>query len=195
MTEPEEIRSFLAIEISDTSRDWIEERSREMRREFGKNVRWVKREALHVTLHFFGKVPVKMIDKIEGILDPLTTRFSPFFLRVKGIGAFPNIRNPRVLWAGIEDLSEGHKLRDFYAALQGVLRDAGFPVEKRPFTPHVTIGRVKRFGRFEWGRFRELPVCDPFMAGELTFFRSDLTPKGPIYNPLKRFLFRGEGNG
>jgi 2'-5' RNA ligase len=190
--DSETLRSFLALEISDEARDWIEERSREMKRELEGSVRWVKREALHITLHFFGKVPVKAVGKVGDLLYPLAEGFSPFLMRVKGIGAFPNLKNPRVLWVGIEDMTGGQTLRDFHAALLATLKDAGFPVDKRPFTPHVTIGRVKRFMRFDWGLFRNLPVCPPFIVRELTFFQSQLTPKGSIYQPLNHFSFGGE---
>ena len=189
---PEMIRSFLALEISDAAKDWIEERSREMKHGVKGSVRWVKREALHITLHFFGNIPRRAIETVEAIMLPLTTEFSPFLLKVKGVGAFPSFRNPRVLWAGVEDMTEGHSLGDFHGRMQDVLNDAGFPIEKRPFVPHVTIGRVKRFSGLDGKVLRDMPEASPFTVTHLTFFRSDLTPKGPIYQPLNRFSFGGK---
>ena len=186
------IRSFLALEISDDARDWIEDRSREMRRELKGNIRWVKREALHITLHFFGGIPRGAIEEVEKILEPLAGRFAPFVLRMRGIGAFPNLRNPRVFWAGVEDLTERRTLREFYETMRATLEGGGFAVEKRPFTPHVTIGRIKKLVKFEMDRFRNLPQGPVFDVSSLTFFRSDLTPKGPIYQPLNRFSFGGK---
>lgn len=187
----ESIRSFLAFEISDASKGWIEERKQEMMRSMKGTIRWVKREVLHVTLHFFGKIPPKSIEKVEEIFIPLTSEFPAFTLRVKGIGAFPNRRNPRVLWTGIEEMSKKPQLRTFIAAMQAALREGGFPVENRPFTPHVTIGRVKRFLSFNWDNFRDLPICPPFTVSEITLFRSDLSRKGPIYQPLNHFPLGG----
>lgn len=194
MSDPEMVRSFLALEISEAARDWIEERGREMKRDMKGNIRWVKRDALHITLHFFGKIPRQAIEKVGEILGPLTREYPPFLLRMKGIGAFPNLRNPRVLWAGVEDMTETRKLKDFHEAMRASLAKAGFAVEKRPFTPHVTIGRVKKFTKFSGKNFHDLPECPLFSVADLTFFQSDLTPKGPIYQPLNRFSFGGERN-
>ncbi len=188
----EMIRSFLALEISEDARDWIMERSGEIKRQGAGSIRWVKRDALHLTLHFFGDLPKRTIEQMTEILTPLAEAFSPFLLKVKEIGAFPNLRNPRVLWAGIEDMTEGKSLRSFHAKLREALERAGFPVDKRPFTPHITIGRIKKFSRFDWQRFKKLPDCPPFTVSELTFFKSDLTPKGAIYQPLNRFSLGGK---
>jgi len=189
--ETEMVRSFLAFEISDLSKDWIEERKRGMMRNMKGNVRWVKRDALHVTLHFFGKIPLKAIKRVGEIFVPLAAGFQPFTLSVKGIGAFPNRRKPRVLWARIEELGEKSQLNKFYATMQVTLEKEGFPVERRTFMPHVTIGRVKKPIYFDWESLRDLPFCPPFTVKYITFFRSDLTPEGPLYQPLNRFSLGG----
>ncbi len=188
---PGMIRAFLALEISDVSKDWIEERKREMARSMKGTVRWVKREGLHITLHFFGEIPSEAVEKVGDVLTPRVVAFPPLILGVKGIGVFPNRRNPRVLWAGIEERDGEAWLRKLYAALQEAIEKEGFPVEKRPFTAHVTIGRVKKSPRIAWENFRDLPPCPPFAVNEVVLFQSILTPKGSIYRSLKHFSLGG----
>ncbi len=188
----EVIRAFLAVEVPDSAKVWIEKKRRELKRECKGSVRWVHKEAFHITLHFFGNIPPQVIGKVEAIANSLTPRYSPFHLRLKGVGAFPNLRFPRILWVGIEDLTKEKNFRNFQRTLRSLLEQAGFSVEKRPFTPHITIGRVKRSGQCNVIPPHNSPEGPSFSVPNLTFFKSDLTPNGPIYTPLNRFAFKGE---
>ena len=187
----EMIRAFLAFEISDDSKDWIEQRKQEIARIAKGTVRWVHREGLHVTLHFFGQISSEAVERIGSIIDPLTAKTSPFVLRVHGVGAFPNLRTPRVLWAGIEELGEQASLRRLHASLENAFAREGFPVEERPFMAHITLGRVRKTLRMTWENFRNLPAGPSFIVNELVLFQSILSPQGARYRPLKYFPFGG----
>ncbi len=165
-----------------------------MARKIKGAVRWVKREGLHVTLHFFGQISPETVDKVENAVTPVVSACSPLRLRIKGIGAFPSLRNPRVLWAGIEEEGDGSPLRTLQAALAQVLEENGFPIEKRPFKAHVTFGRARRTFRVPWEQLVEIPSGPAFFVRELILFQSILTPKGAIYRPLKHFPLGGDKN-
>jgi 2'-5' RNA ligase len=125
-----------------------------------------------------------MVEKVSRELDEIA--FSPFEIRLKGMGAFPSLRRIRVVWVRIE---EGAKeLNDIFMQLESRLRKLGFPPERRGFVPHITIARVKTgrnipilarciesFSDFDFGIMK---------ADRLRLKRSVLTPKGPIYSVL-----------
>ncbi len=185
------IRAFLALEIPEDSKDWIEQRRQEMARVAKGAVRWVKREGLHVTLHFFGQIPTESVEKIGDIVGPVAAEVSPFELRVKGVGAFPSLRAPRVLWTGVEEEGETKPLKRLHASLEQALAQAGFPVEKRPFSAHITMGRVRKSLRMAWEGFQNLPPGPHFKVNELVLFQSILAPDGARYQPLKHFPLEG----
>jgi 2'-5' RNA ligase len=185
------VRLFAGIEVDDAVRERaaaIAQSAREAL-DAALAIRWVPPQNLHITLWFFGEVPERAAaDILNAIERPF---FEPSFeMHVAGLGAFPQAGIPRLLWLGIE--TGRASLTELHADLATRLRPLGFEPERRPMSPHMTLGRVKgvRAGarplqlRALW---RDLPadagIC---RVRTLTLFRSRLSPKGAAYEALVR---------
>ncbi len=112
----------------------------------GLALRWCQPEQLHLTLVFLGNINAEEGREVEAILQAAAERFSPFELRISGLGAFPNYRKPRVLWLG---LSENPCLMVLQQNLSEALVEFGIAREARPFHPHLSLGRFRRGPRDE----------------------------------------------
>jgi 2'-5' RNA ligase len=180
------VRSFLAIELPKPILRKIEEVQGDLRSTHA-DVRWVNPEKIHLTLKFFGDIEESRIDPIfKSIEEPIRNTL-PFSLKVKGVGVFPHMRNPRVIWMGLVDGRE--TLISFQKQIDTLLKDIGFQPEDRPFHPHLTLGRMKSsrgkeelVGRME--KFKE-EEFGTFQVERVVLFKSDLKPTGPIYTLLK----------
>ncbi len=189
-----DIRSFLAFEQPDGVKTVIEEVSGTLSRS-GLDVRWVKTGNMHLTVVFLGSVPAEALEAMEGALSSTCSEFAPFSVSLKGLGCFPNARNPRVLWVGLQ--GDTDRMARFRDSLQARLVPFGIRKEKRPFRPHLTLGRFNSFrrGDQELDRYLEQysglesPVCS---LGELTLFKSDLRRTGSIYTKLKAWPLSGQ---
>lgn len=155
-------------------------------RPHARGVGWVAPENLHLTLKFLGGVEPARLPAIAAALAQVAGRGAPFELALHGLGAFPSATRPRVFWAGV---SAGAPALDALAAqVEAALVGLGFPPEDRPFSAHVTLGRVRE------------PRRDPslataldgaaslalgaFVVEGLALMRSDLSPRGARYSPL-----------
>jgi 2'-5' RNA ligase len=189
-----EIRSFLALKLPPEIKKPLSHILREMRKT-PLDVRWVKADNIHITMVFLGTVPVGHVEPMGEAAEKVCQQYGPFAISLKGVGVFSSRRNPRVLWTGMEgDLDRMTCFRD---ALQKHLKPFGIKREKRPFRPHLTIGRFRKGARPGTpldellSKYQELtsPVCA--LKG-LTFFRSDLKPGGALYSELKTWPLVGE---
>jgi 2'-5' RNA ligase len=183
------IRSFLAIELPKTILKKIGEIQEDLRLSRA-DVKWMNPENIHLTLKFFGNIDESRIDPIvKSIQGPIQTT-SSFSVKVRGMGAFPHLKNPRVIWIGLVDGKE--ILVDLQKQLEKELEGIGFEREERSFHPHLTLGRVKSakgrdelVGRIE--KYSEGEFGD-FQVEKVILFKSDLRPTGPIYTPLKEII-------
>jgi 2'-5' RNA ligase len=187
------IRSFLAIELPKLILRKIEEVQRDLR-STRADVRWVNPEKIHLTLKFFGNIEESRIDPIFKSIEEPIRNTPPYSIEVKGVGAFPQLRNPRVIWMGLVDGKE--ILTSFQKQIETQLEKMGFQPEDRPFHPHLTLGRMKSsrgkeelVGRME--KHREEEFGD-FQVERVILFKSDLTPSGPIYTLLKELKLGGQ---
>jgi 2'-5' RNA ligase len=186
------IRSFLAIELPKPILKKIEEVQGDLRSTHA-DVRWVNPEKIHLTLKFFGNIEESRIDPIfKSIEEPIRNTL-PFSLKVQGVGAFPNLKNPRVIWMGLVDGRE--ILVSFQKQIETQFEEIGFQSEDRPFHPHLTLGRMKSsrgkeelVGRME--RHKEEEFGD-LQVERMVLFKSDLKPTGPIYTPLRELRLGG----
>ncbi len=186
------IRTFLAIELPRALLSKIEEVQGNLRSS-QSDVRWVSPGNLHLTLKFFGNIDESKIEPIVKSIDQTVQETPPIFLRAKGMGAFPNLRNPRVIWIGFGEGKE--ELTSFQRKLEIEFEKIGFPPEDRPFHPHLTLGRVrsgkgkedliKGMERYREEEFGEIQV------EKVILFKSDLRPSGPIYTALREISLRG----
>ncbi len=186
------LRTFIAVPLSSEQEENLAATERRLQREVpAGTVRWVKPANIHITLHFLGDVLQERIPSIEQALESVTRLMPAFTCRLAGMGAFPNMRRPRVIWVGVQDT--GNRLELLYTALGEALATIGFQPERRPFSPHLTLGRVSRRATATEIQalssiLRQTEVGDlgPMPVQEVILFRSDLTPSGPIYTPLAR---------
>ncbi len=187
------IRSFLAIELPKTILKKIEEVQGDLRSAHA-DVRWVNPEKIHLTLKFFGNIEESRIDLIVKSIEEPIRNTSAFSVIVKGVGAFPSLKNPRVIWMGLVDGKE--ILTSLQKQIEKQLGKIGFQPEDRPFHPHLTLGRMKLgrgkedlMGRMEKHKEEEFGV---FPVERVVLFKSELKPTGPIYTPLKEMKLGGQ---
>lgn len=187
------IRSFLAFEQPEEIKGIVEETSVSLDKSH-LDVRWVKPGNIHLTVVFLGSVPAEDLEVMEQPIHEICSGFSPFSIALKGLGCFPHARSPRVIWVGLE--GEIERMARFRDSLQGRLVPFGIKEEKRPFRPHLTLGRFNSFRRTDreleeiLERYRDLasPVCP---LGELVLFKSDLRRGGSIYTKMKSWPLTG----
>lgn len=187
----ETVRAFIAIELNDQVKQAIREFQAKLK-PLGCDISWVKPENIHLTLKFLGDVKPKMIAPLTGALAEVCRGTQPIPTELMGLGVFPDIRRPRVLWAGLKD-TDG-KLTQLATAVEDALGHIGFKKETRPFQAHITIGRIRTNKNLP-ALIRELQSCALPAAHQeiilsLTLFKSTLTSQGPIYEKLKEFPFQ-----
>lgn len=180
------MRIFLAILLSDNVRESLAQISDDLRR-CGSNVTWVKEDNFHVTLFFFGDVEPDICEQIVKAMPKMVANSAPFQLSLEKLGAFPNLRRPRVLWAGVNQGSR--EIIQVHRQVLSVIEEMGFRDDKK-FSPHVTMGRVRAQGNLD----KLLSAIEEFNRGDITigedFIRgislieSTLTPKGSVYSEL-----------
>ncbi len=151
-------------------------------------IRWVPAHQFHFTLKFLGELPDDRIGAAQDAVAKAAAGVSPFDLGLEGLGAFPTSGLPRVVWAGCGAGRDA--LIALTGAIEAAFEEACFPRERRPFSPHLTIGRVKDPRAILGRPFRDAlgrGATAPFgtvAAREIVLFRSDLSPAGPSYVPL-----------
>jgi 2'-5' RNA ligase len=151
-----------------------------------RDIAWVAPGNLHLTLKFLGAVPEEQIEAVAGALGQASLEASPFEARIRGLGAFPSARRPRVVWAGVAEGAAD--MIELARRVDLALAALGFPRDERPFSPHVTLGRVREAGRNpaltaalgsaatrEFGQMR---------VPSASLMRSELSPRGARYTEL-----------
>ena len=180
------MRTFLAFDIEGDVKSRVAEITARFRA-IDRGVRWVKSENMHVTVYFFGGVDENRIPDLVHVCRKAVEGIEPFALTVQDISAFPSLERARVIWYGI--LNEGDQLLQVYERVREGLRGTGIvkDIEERPYTPHLTAGRVRhRMERRLVDEIRELHDLSfgSSRVSEMTLFRSVLTPKGAEYEKL-----------
>jgi RNA 2',3'-cyclic 3'-phosphodiesterase len=184
-----EIRAFVALTLPAAVQDYLGAVMADLKAHTTKGaVRWVTPERMHLTLRFLGDTAVSQLPALSEALDQLAARQTAFALQLTQLGAFPNQRRPRVIWVGLG--GETAVLARLKQQLDEALVPLGWPLEEKPFKPHLTLGRVKdgRVGeQIPWqARVGQLAV--PVTAVHL--IESELRPDGPRYTTrhTSRFL-------
>ncbi len=185
------MRTFIAIELEDDLKEQLSALIKEFM-SVSQNIRWIKKQGMHLTLKFLGEIDQDKIPQIESLMTAIAHKTDAFPLQLKGTGAFPpGKRNPRVLWVGI---TENPSLLHLQDEVESGCERMGFPREKRRFHPHLTLGRVKDYSKLAG----VLPLLDKkreTQFGEMTvkkftFFQSVLKPTGAEYRILAEFHLR-----
>lgn len=195
------IRSFIAIELDPVARDRLGTLQADLRAALrGEPIRWVRPDSVHLTLKFLGGQSGPTLQEVERKLVEAAQGIEAFDLAIAGIGCFPNAGNPRVIWAGV--LEPSGRLGSLVADLESSLTALGLAAERRPFEPHLTLGRVKERLTPEGRRRLEaglaaLPsgAMAESRARSVDLIRSDLRPDGPVYTVLRKAPFRDVATG
>ena len=155
------------------------------------DARWTKRESLHLTLKFLGQVDEGKVAAVQKAVAATVAPLRRFTISCRGLGVFPDIRRPRVIWAGLE----GAALAALAEAAEAALEPLGFPREAREFKPHLTIGRWREGARGGDALRAELERWRHHDFGasaidEAVLFQSVLKRGGAEYTALKIFPLR-----
>ncbi|CAN2047398.1 RNA 2',3'-cyclic phosphodiesterase [Candidatus Magnetomoraceae bacterium gMMP-1] len=184
----ETIRSFIAFKLSEKVIKSIGKIQRGLK-DYHWKLRWVNAENIHLTMKFLGDIELTDIRVIDLAIQKSVNEIKPFSMQIKGIGIFPGINKPRVIWTGLSGDSEQlHKLQQ---NLEEELESLGFPKEKRHFRAHLTLGRVKARIKKESlieavNKFSNFKT-DFFQFDRLILFKSKLKKTGALYTPLKEY--------
>jgi len=190
-----EIRLFLAFELPPDIKRVITEVSR-TGRELPLGLRWIKSDNIHLTMVFMGNVLEEKIQSIGETAKRVCARTDPFDVSPGGLGFFGNRRHPRVLWMGLN--GDIYRMGRFRDALQKSLKPFGIKMERRPFKPHLTLGRFKKGAR-PWPHLDHMISEYANLRGRacslenLVLFKSDLTPGGAVYTKLDVWPLGGVG--
>jgi RNA 2',3'-cyclic 3'-phosphodiesterase len=181
------IRAFWAIDLPESYRVGLAA-IQDYLRKSGADVRWTSVAGIHLTLKFLGDIEENQVEALAAAASGVAGATPGFTLDVKGVGTFPGPKNPRVIWLGLSGQTD--ILARLVRNLEQAFAPLGFPPEKRTFTPHLTLGRVRSSqGREALNRSLEtvpLPVFSEFSVKELVLYRSTLRPQGALYTPLRR---------
>lgn len=191
------IRTFVAIELDEEIRKAIAgtqglvqvQLMRQLRDMTpGIRVQWVRPDSIHLTLKFLGDIDEARVEDIRAALLPAVGTQSRFAVDVGGLGVFPDLRAPRVLWTGL--FGQVDALMRVAEEVEAALTGVGFPPESRPVSPHLTLARIKERSReVGKGLADSGLMTQPFRVGSLAvhavcLMKSDLKPSGAVYTRL-----------
>ena len=183
------LRAFIAVEIPSEIHQAIEKKTAHIRAALNSSlVRWVPSSNIHLTLKFLGDVSPANVELLSQMINVEVSQHQAFEIAFGGLGAFPNPRRARVIWIGIQAPATLEALQHGIEAAAATL---GYPLEKRPFSPHLTIGRVKQNVN-STGMQKIRTALEETQVGSLGItrvaavylFKSDLKPTGAVYTRL-----------
>ncbi len=186
----ERIRCFVAIEIPETIQMLLTSTQEELRK-YIRGASWVKRGNIHLTLKFLGDVAPNQISVIKNVIEQVTDTRSPFSMELGGIGAFPNLSRPRIIWAGVKTGAD--EVAAIAREIDVGLGRHGYERDKKSFRPHLTLARLKR-------RVNLKPLVDVFhqydtingarmIVKQIRVVQSNLRRSGAVYTPLETCCF------
>ncbi len=179
------MRAFIAIPLGEGTHTLLDQLQRSLR-SADAEVRWVRIPSIHLTLKFLGEIEESLIGPIAESLGSSCGPEEPFTLELGGLGAFPNLNSPRVVWCGVSGDME--RLRALQRAAEDAAAEVGCPRDHRPFHPHLTLGRI--MGSRNLHRLSEyIKIGSDLRAGLkvelLQIYQSTLTPHGAVYEVLE----------
>jgi 2'-5' RNA ligase len=181
----ENFRTFIAVDIPQEIKMELDRLITQLR-PYAPEIRWVRAANLHLTLRFLGSIPKDSISILANDMSQNLTGFGQFQISLEGVGGFPNLKRARVIWIGG---GEGcGRLKEISPLIEKACIDNGFGKADKPFSCHLTIGRVKfPKGHEKLVSFIEsLNFKSPlFNVSEVVIFKSDLLPAGPKYTRLE----------
>jgi 2'-5' RNA ligase len=184
------VRAFLAIPLPRQLQESIRVIQTELQASIAE-ARWTRPENLHLTLHFFGEIDQETLEKLKVSVLSIKGCQRSFQVEVKGLGAFPNPRRSRVIWLGLEPRGQ---LEQLHRATEQYLSQAGFTTDSRPYSPHLTIGRLLggKLDLTELFSSMQQKTIEPLTVDRLILYESRLRPEGAQHIPLLTVNFDDE---
>ncbi len=187
--KPDTLRAFVALVLPTAGIDCLAGLQQRLR-DRGLKLSWVPSRNLHLTMKFLGDIGNADLPAATEALQQAVVDQSPLNLIIQGLGVFPGIKQPRVLWTGLG--GDVEPLRSLALRLEKGLVDRGFKADRRAFKAHITLARIRKRvspqrllqAMQEVGQFRPQPI----MAQRLALFKSDLRPSGAVYTVLSEVL-------
>ena len=183
------IRLFIALSIQPEVKTNLDTIITDLKSKGGK-VKYVNPNNIHLTIKFLGNTEESKVDRIISQLDNAANNISPILSNLTKLGGFPNLKNPRVIWVDIEKNRE--QIINLGKTVDTALTEIGFDKDTKPFTPHLTLGRVKDNNGLnsltdfiQQYKFNEIPL----LFNSLSLIQSTLTQKGPYYKTLHKINF------
>ena len=197
-TKPLTIRAFIAIELPQNIKNELSQFAGKLKKDFPQSIRWVQPNNMHLTLRFLGDSSSTQIHQMHAHLIKIPANFSPMPISIEGIGVFPNHINPRIIWAGLKFPAP---LINLQSQIEIAAQQTGYPIETKPFSPHLTLGRVsEKTSKPDLVKTSHLIQQNPiqkiadFQVEAFHLIRSDLRPGGPIYSILYSYPFEEHKN-
>jgi 2'-5' RNA ligase len=192
----EQIRAFVAIELSEAVKQNLSSLMDRLQPSKHPYVKWVAPDSIHLTLKFLGNIYADQLPGITEAIASATRGVSPFEIQLGMLGAFPNLQGPRVIWVAVT--GDVKRVKVLQHDIDTALSHFGFSKEKRPFTPHLTLGRLKeRASPAERGRIGKL-IASITAGGSaamkvegISLMRSTLMPSGAVYDRLASIELKG----
>jgi 2'-5' RNA ligase len=185
------LRAFIAAELPPDARACLARSIEGLREVEGPGVRWADPAALHLTLKFCGEVPDDRVDELIERCAPRVRGIEPFEVSIGGLGAFPSAREARVIWAGIT--AGAGELARLARKLDAACARLGVERERRPYQPHLTLGRLREPRRVPIERLAG-PSGIAFRVEDVVCFHSRLSPRGAEHVPLARLPLGAAGH-
>jgi len=186
----ETFRAFIAIDLPETVRHFLAE-VQETLKSYRLPIKWVRAQNIHLTLKFLGDIETAQTAKIAAAMTLAARDCAGVCLTAKDIGVFPDLKRPRVIWAGVKEQPE--ILQNLQRTLDNHLADLGLPKDPRSFHAHLTLGRVK--GKIVLARMKTVIdglkgyESEPFEVDRIVLFKSELRPAGAVYSQVHQALF------
>jgi len=189
------IRAFIAVDLDDPVIEKVCNVVAILKSRITE-IRWLRKENLHLTLKFLGNIAESQVEPITAALRHPLGLFSPCTISAKGLGVFPDFRRPKILWVGLT----GDQLVQLAAEIESALMPIGFTPENRAFTPHLTIGRWREGSRPAKNLRQEIDSLNDFEFGacavrQIVLFQSVLKPEGASYSELRTIQLGTELGG
>jgi len=187
------IRCFIAIQLPVEVRHHISEYIENLKR-YSNDVRWISAANIHLTLKFLGEIAPSRVIRVKECLYPIRDYFSPFQLNIFSTGCFPNQKRPRVFWLGMEQ-GVNNPLFAIHRWIEDQLLILTFEKEKRRFSPHLTLGRVRTKGMVNFSELFSYLEHNPFppttfSVKTIYFIQSNLRPTGAEYQVIEKYSLK-----
>ena len=186
------VRTFIGIEIENTVISEISQELSYLKNQF-PNINWIRPENIHITLKYLGNVEPNDLRKVFSEIAKIGLSEAPFSLEIESTGVLPDLRRPKVVYAGCG--FGGNELISLQNKIAKTCDTLGYPFEKKPYTPHITLGRIKKpsyalgiddiildMNNIDFG------ISD---VDEIIVYMSELTSTGAEYSPMHRVRLEG----